>query len=41
MERLQEILALLENPDGLSDQQIGELETELTGLYEELREDLS
>lgn len=41
MERLQEILALLENPEDLSDQQIGELETELTGLYEELREDLS
>lgn len=39
MERLQEILLLLENSDDLSDEQIGELETELMEIFDDLLED--
>lgn len=37
MDRLNEILALLENPDQISDEELGALETELQDLFDELR----
>lgn len=38
MERLQEILALLENPDAISDEELAALESELQEIYTEIRE---